>query len=71
MIDLSRRLARNAYDRKSNPSGIVDLGSATNELMLGELQKWYSKYKRNDDKARCKPPPHLMRARSGRDIRAQ
>lgn len=52
MIDLSRRLARNAYDRKSNPSGIVDLGSATNELMLGELQKWYSKYKRTDDKAR-------------------
>ncbi|KUI73617.1 1-aminocyclopropane-1-carboxylate synthase-like protein 1 [Cytospora mali] len=52
MIDLSRRLAHNTYDKKSNPSGIVDLGSATNELMLGELQKWLSKNKRSDDKAR-------------------
>lgn len=55
MIDLSRRLAQNAYHKKSNPTGIVDMGSATNDLMLGELQKWLGRYKRSDDKARCKP----------------
>lgn len=54
MIDLSRRLAQNAYHKKSNPTGIVDMGSATNEMMLGDLQKWLGRYKRSDDKARCK-----------------
>lgn len=57
MIDLSRRLAHNAYDKKSNPTGIVDLGSATNDLMLDELLKWMSKNKRGEDKAKCKLPP--------------
>lgn len=55
MIDLSRRLAHNAYNKRSNPTGIVDLGSATNELMLDELQNWLGKNKRSDDKAKCKP----------------
>lgn len=54
MVDLSRRLAQNAYDKKSNPSGIVDIGSAKNELMLDELQTWLAKYDDSRDKAECK-----------------
>lgn len=54
MIDLSRRLAQNAYDKKSNPSGIVDLGSANNELVLDELQTWLARHEDGKDRAECK-----------------
>lgn len=54
MIDLSRRLAQNAYHKKFNPSGIVDLGSAKNELMIDELQTWLARHDDEKDKAECK-----------------
>lgn len=40
MIDLSRRMAENQYDEKTNPEGIVDLGSALNDLMEDDLAPW-------------------------------
>lgn len=54
MIDLSRRLAQNTYHKKYNPSGIVDLGSAKNELMIDELQTWLARHDDEKDKADCK-----------------
>lgn len=51
MIDLSRRLAQNTYHKKFNPSGIVDLGSAKNELMIDELQTWLARHDDEKDKA--------------------
>ncbi|KAF3765601.1 hypothetical protein M406DRAFT_36947 [Cryphonectria parasitica EP155] len=50
MIDLSRRLAKNAYDEKTNPDGIVDLGSAINELMLDDLEKWLRNKETTEDR---------------------
>ncbi|KAF4463666.1 aminotransferase class I and II [Fusarium albosuccineum] len=40
MIDLSRRMASDSYDAQKNPTGIVDLGSALNDLMLDEMESW-------------------------------
>lgn len=57
MIDLSRRLAQNTYHKKYNPSGIVDLGSAKNELMIDELQTWLARHDDEKDKADCKAAP--------------
>ena len=54
MVDLSRRLAQNAYHKKFNPTGIVDLGSAKNELMLDELQTWLARHGDEKDEAECK-----------------
>lgn len=54
MVDLSRRIAQNAYHKKFNPSGIVDLGSAKNELMMDELQTWLARHDDEKDKAECK-----------------
>lgn len=54
MVDLSRRIAENAYHKKFNPSGIVDLGSAKNELMIDELQTWLARHDDEKDKAECK-----------------
>lgn len=65
MIDLSRRLAHNAYDRKSNPTGIVDMGSSVNEIIIDDLQRWLSKKLRSDDMARCKPSCPLRREEDG------
>lgn len=55
MTDLRREVARDAYD-KSNPGGIVDLGSAENLLMLGALQKWTRSHETADDRSNCRPP---------------
>lgn len=55
MIDLSREVAQNAYNKKKNPDGIVDLGSAVNELMLGDLQKWVKNHEAAEDTRNCKP----------------
>ncbi|GKT94039.1 aminotransferase class I and II [Colletotrichum tofieldiae] len=41
--DLSRRLEQNPYDAIQNPKGIIDLGSAVNELMLDDLSGWTSR----------------------------
>lgn len=54
MVDLSRRVEQNAYHKKFNPSGIVDLGSAKNELMIDELQTWLARHDDEKDKAECK-----------------
>lgn len=40
MIDLSRRLEKDAYHPSKNPKGIIDLGSAVNELMLDDIASW-------------------------------
>lgn len=53
MIDLSRRVEENAYDKKSNPDGIIDLGSATNDLMKKDLARWIKKHETEDDRQRC------------------
>lgn len=53
MIDLSREVARNAFDRNSNPSGIVDLGSSVNVMMLDELQKWVATHETAQDRMDC------------------
>lgn len=56
VIDLRREVARDAYDKKSNPGGIVDLGSAGNLLMSGALQKWTRSHETADDRNNCRPP---------------
>lgn len=53
MIDLSRRVAEDAYDEKFNPGGIVDMGSAVNQLMLDDLLKWQKKHETPQDRRRC------------------
>ncbi|KAH0428537.1 aminotransferase class I and II [Colletotrichum camelliae] len=40
MIDLSRRLEQDQYHPSKNPKGIIDLGSAVNELMLEDIASW-------------------------------
>lgn len=40
MIDLSRRLAADEYHPTKNPKGIVDMGSAINDLMQEDLGSW-------------------------------
>lgn len=59
MIDLSRRVAENAYDKKSNPGGIVDMGSAINELMIDDLLRWQKKHETAEDRRKCGSPSHL------------
>ncbi|KAL0767151.1 hypothetical protein CaCOL14_010722 [Colletotrichum acutatum] len=51
MADLSQRLESNPYDATSNPKGIIDLGSAVNEIMLEDLACWT---KRNVKKSQLK-----------------
>lgn len=53
MIDLSRRVKLNAYDQTSNPDGIIDLGSAINDLMRTDLARWIKKNETDDDRQRC------------------
>lgn len=53
MIDLSRRLAQNAYNEKTNPTGIIDLGSASNALMLDEMESWLKTTETAEDKRNC------------------
>lgn len=53
MIDLSRKIADNAYDKKVNPDGIIDLGSAKNEVMLDDLEVWLKKHETAVDKKNC------------------
>lgn len=55
MIDLSREVARNVYDKRSNPDGVVDLGSSKNGLMLDDLQKWIKTHESVDDRRNCEP----------------
>lgn len=40
MIDLSRMMEKDRYDPLKNPEGIIDLGSAINELMLDDIAAW-------------------------------
>lgn len=40
MIDLSRRVEQDQYHPSKNPKGIIDLGSAVNELMLEDIASW-------------------------------
>ncbi|KAK2728894.1 1-aminocyclopropane-1-carboxylate synthase-like protein [Colletotrichum kahawae] len=40
MIDLSRQLEENKYHPTKSPKGIIDLGSAVNELMLEDIAGW-------------------------------
>lgn len=54
MIDLSREVAQNAYNKNDNPSGIIDLGSSKNHLMLNDLQKWVKNNETADDRRNCK-----------------
>lgn len=56
MIDLSRRVAENAYDKKANPGGIVDMGSAINELMIDDLLRWQRKHETAEDRRKCALP---------------
>lgn len=60
MIDLSRRVAENAYDEKSNPGGIVDMGSAVNQLMLDDLLKWQKKRETPQDRRNCESGAHAL-----------
>lgn len=53
MIDLSRRVAENTYDKETNPDGIVDLGSAKNELMLDDLERWLKNSETAEDRRNC------------------
>lgn len=59
MIDLSRRVAENAYDKKSNPGGIVDMGSSINEMMLEDLVRWQKKHETSEDRRKCRRPNSL------------
>ncbi|TQN69236.1 1-aminocyclopropane-1-carboxylate synthase-like protein 1 [Colletotrichum shisoi] len=54
MTDLRKRLEENPYDLEKNPKGIIDLGSAVNELMLDDLSGWT---KRNIKKGQLKSTP--------------
>ncbi|KAF6794189.1 1-aminocyclopropane-1-carboxylate synthase-like protein [Colletotrichum sojae] len=40
MIGLSRMMEKDRYDSLKNPQGIIDLGSAINELMLDDIAAW-------------------------------
>ncbi|KAJ0167207.1 1-aminocyclopropane-1-carboxylate synthase-like protein 1 [Colletotrichum tanaceti] len=51
MTGLRKRLEENPYDPEKNPKGIIDLGSAVNELMLDDLSGWT---KRNVKKGHLK-----------------
>ncbi|PSR99291.1 pyridoxal phosphate-dependent transferase [Coniella lustricola] len=53
MIDLSRRVAQNAYDEKTNPTGIIDLGSASNALMRDEVESWVKRTETAGDIRNC------------------
>ncbi|TID06429.1 1-aminocyclopropane-1-carboxylate synthase-like protein 1 [Colletotrichum higginsianum] len=54
MTDLRKRLEENPYDLEKNPKGIIDLGSAVNDLMLDDLSGWT---KRNIKKGQLKSTP--------------
>lgn len=40
MNDFSRRLVKDRYHPLKNPRGLIDLGSAVNELMLDDISAW-------------------------------
>ncbi|EFQ34656.1 aminotransferase class I and II [Colletotrichum graminicola M1.001] len=42
-IDFGYKLEQNLYDTVKNPKGIIDMGSAVNELMLDDLSGWTKK----------------------------
>ena len=54
MIDLSRKLEGNRYHPKTNPDGIIDIGSAYNELMLHDLEVWTRRNFHTKDVQSCK-----------------
>lgn len=58
MTDLRKRLEENPYDLEKNPKGIIDLGSAVNELMLDDLSGWT---KRNVKKGHLKSSEYTSR----------
>lgn len=68
MIDLSRRVAENAYNKNSNPTGIIDLGSAVNDLMIDDLGKWIKKHETSEDRKNCPLPVLLSIALTRRGI---
>lgn len=54
MDDLSKRLESNPYDATSNPKGIIDLGSAVNEIMLEDLACWTKRNVKKSQLKECK-----------------